>query len=101
MLAGIGGLYLLWARSLAPNRYKIQGMGAKAIEMNPKVETAQAPVKLVITMIEMIRRRLQDSLEGQSLTLNDHKGYDGCNNESERSCCSECRQCVSGWVRIK
>ena len=54
MFIGIGGLYLLLARSLAPNIYNIQGIGANAADMNPKVDTAQAPVKFSITAIDVI-----------------------------------------------
>lgn len=52
MLSGIWGLYLLAARSLAPNQYKIHGMGINAAEMKPKVEYVQPPVKFVITVVD-------------------------------------------------
>ena len=54
MFIGKAGLYLLLARSLAPNKYNIQGIGAKAADMKPKVDTAQAPVKFSITVINGI-----------------------------------------------
>ena len=65
MFVGIAGLYLLLAWSLAPNIYNIQGIGANAADMKPKVDTAQAPVKFSITAVNVIncgairtRRRL-------------------------------------------
>ena len=54
MFIGIAGLYLLLARSLAPNTYNIQGIGANAADMKPKVDTAQAPVKFSITVINVM-----------------------------------------------
>ena len=53
MFIGKAGLYLLLARSLAPNKYNIQGIGANAADMKPKVDTAQAPVKFSITAINV------------------------------------------------
>ena len=53
MFVGKAGLYLLLARSLAPNKYKIQGIGANAADMKPKVDTAQAPVRFSITAINV------------------------------------------------
>ena len=54
MFVGIAGLYLLLARSLAPNTYNIQGIGANAADMKPKVDTAHAPVKFSITAVNVI-----------------------------------------------
>ena len=56
MFVGIAGLYLLLARSLAPNTNNIQGIGANAADMKPKVDIAQAPVKFSITAINVINR---------------------------------------------
>ena len=55
MFIGIAGLYLLLARSLAPNTYNIQGIGANAADMKPKVDTAHAPVKFSITAVNVIK----------------------------------------------
>lgn len=64
MLPGIEGLYLLAARSLAPNLYRIHGMGINAAEMKPKVEYVQPPVKLVITIIIFVKLSWQKALSG-------------------------------------
>jgi len=83
MLAGIVGLYLLRARRRAPNRYRIHGTGANAADMKPNVDTAQAPVRPSITVFVIGQIRVIPGRRCGVLTLDDHKGNDSSEDQSE------------------